>query len=47
MDRETQIAEQLDLNVTPSAIFIENGRLRRVQAVASSRQLSAMLTVTK
>jgi hypothetical protein len=47
VDRQTQIAEQLDLNVTPSAIFIENGRLRRAQTVPSSRQLSAMLTVVK
>lgn len=45
VDRESQIAEQLDLNVTPSAIFIENGRLRRAQTVPSSRQLSSMLTV--
>jgi len=47
VDRQTQIAEQLDLNVTPTAIFIENGRLRRAQTVPSSRQLSAMLTVVK
>lgn len=47
IDRDSYIAGQLGLDITPSAIFIQEGRIERAQTVPSSRQLFSMLPVVR
>ncbi|MGH8910292.1 MAG: hypothetical protein ACRD0K_28310 [Egibacteraceae bacterium] len=47
VDQHGRIAGLLGLDITPSAIFIENGRMRRAQTVPSSRQLLAALPLAR
>jgi hypothetical protein len=47
IDRGGQISGRLGLSVTPSAIFIEDGRLHRAETVPSSRQLFSMMPVVQ
>jgi len=43
IDRQGRIAGHLGLDITPSALFIENGQLHRASTVPSSRQMFSML----
>jgi hypothetical protein len=47
VDRQSHIAEQLALDVTPTAIFIEKGRMHRAETVPSPRHFSSILTSLK
>jgi hypothetical protein len=47
VDRQSAIAEQLDLDVTPAAIYIENGRLERAETVPSSQRYTSILSSWK
>ncbi len=47
VDQESRIAGQLGLDITPSAIFIQDGRIERAQTVPSSRQLFSVLPVVR
>ena len=47
IDRQSRIAEQLALDVTPTAIFIEKGRMHRAETVPSPRYFSSILTSLK
>jgi hypothetical protein len=47
IDQHGRIAHQLGLDITPSAIFIQNGRLLRAHTVPSSRQLLSALPSTR
>jgi len=43
VDQGGRIADRLGLDITPSAIFVESGRLKRAETVPSTRQLFSML----
>lgn len=45
VDPGGRIAARLGLDITPSAVFVEDGRLRAAKTVPSSRQMFAMLPV--
>lgn len=47
VDHGGQIAERLRLDVTPSVLFVEGGKLERASSVASSRQLFSMLPLVR
>jgi hypothetical protein len=47
VDPQGRIAHRLGLDITPSAILVEQGRLQRAQTVPSSRQLFTALPVVR
>jgi hypothetical protein len=47
VDRQSAIAEQLDLDVTPAAIYVENGQLQRAETVPSSQRFATVLSSWK
>ena len=47
VDRGGRIADRLGLDVTPSAVLVDGGRLQRAETVPSSRQAFAMLPLVR
>jgi len=47
VDRDGSIAGRLGLDITPSAIFVQDGRIERAQTVPSIRQLFSVLPVVR
>jgi hypothetical protein len=47
IDSESGIADRLSLDITPAAVFVENGRLERAETVPSPRRLSSLLSSWK